>query len=169
MLFCLESYSGCLDQVIKTFGLKLLEILCYCWSNLCSVYFWILGVASQKLRANLYSSLLSFMHIVCLPEKSRSEDLGLNMTLPDPSISLGSVTSASFSATGSPLRQERKTPLQASLDLVLGFGEGVVDVMCHDGTGGLEICKVITIYVQSLLFFLYLFFNSNFTLIIVVS
>lgn len=108
---------------------------------------WMLGsgVASQKLRANLYSSLLSFMHIVCLPEKSRSEEFGLNMTLPDPSISLGSVTSASFSATGSPLRQERKTPLQASLDLVLGFGEGVVDVMCHDGTGGLEICKMLAL------------------------
>lgn len=99
-----------------------------------------LGVASQKLRANLYSSLLSFMHIVCLPEKTRS---GLNLTLPDPLISMGSVTSASFSVTGSPVRQERKTPLQASLDLVLGFGEGVVDVMCHDGTGGHDVCKVI--------------------------
>lgn len=108
---------------------------------------WMLGsgVASQKLRANLYSSLLSFMHIVCLPEKTRSEEFGLNLTLPDPSLSLGSVTSASFSATGSPLRQERKTPLQASLDLVLGFGEGVVDVMCHDGTGGHDVCKMLAL------------------------
>lgn len=108
---------------------------------------WMLGsgVASQKLRANLYSSLLSFMHIVCLPEKTRSEDHGLNLILPDPSISMGSVTSMSFSVTGSPLRQERKTPLQASLDLVLGFGEGVVDVMCHDGTGGHDMCKMLAL------------------------
>lgn len=87
------------------------------------------------------------MHIVCLPEKTRSEDLGLN--LPDPSISMGSVTSVSFSVSGSPLRQERKTPLQASLDLVLGFGEGVVDVMCHDGTGGHDVCKVLQLGLAS--------------------
>jgi len=104
------------------------------------------GVASQKLRANLYSSLLTFMHIVCLPERSGSGSLGLDdpLGLPDPSLSFGGLNKTLSLADGfnAESRLEQKSPLQASLDLVLSFGARIVDVMCHDCTGGHDVCKV---------------------------
>jgi len=37
---------------------------------------------------------------------------------------------------------EQRSQCQASLEVIVGFGEGLVDVLCHDCTGGHDVCKV---------------------------
>lgn len=37
---------------------------------------------------------------------------------------------------------EQHSQCLASLEVIVGFGEGLVDVLCHDCTGGHDVCKV---------------------------
>ena len=96
-----------------------------------------LGIASQQLRANLYGALLNCLHIVCvsgalLPEVS-GEDLNNSH-----SLYVKRLDSSRYRAD----HTEQRSHCLASLEVIVGFGEGLVDVLCHDCTGGHDVCKV---------------------------
>ena len=96
-----------------------------------------LGIASQQLRANLYGALLNFLHIACvggaLVPEVPGEDLNNSGTL--------YVKRLDSSRYRADLTEQRSQCL-ASLEIIVGFGEGLVDVLCHDCTGGHDVCKV---------------------------
>ena len=39
-------------------------------------------------------------------------------------------------------RYREHSQCQASLEAIVGFGEGLVDILCHDYIGGHDVCKV---------------------------
>lgn len=95
-----------------------------------------LGIASQRLRANLYGALLNFLHIACIggalvPEVP-VEDLNSD------SLYVKQLDSSRYRAD----LTEQRSQCLASLEVIVGFGEGLVDVLCHDCTGGHDVCKV---------------------------
>ncbi|XP_021914767.1 nuclear pore complex protein Nup205 isoform X2 [Zootermopsis nevadensis] len=108
---------------------------------LSSIVEWILksGIASQQLRANLYGALLNFLHIACIggtlvPEVP-SEDTKTN------SLFVSRLDSSRYRAGVT----EQRSQCQASMDVIVGFGEGLVDVLCHDCTGGHDVCKMLAL------------------------
>jgi nuclear pore complex protein Nup205 len=97
----------------------------------------LLGIASQQLRANLYGALLNFMHIAsiggALVPEVPGEDIS-NMN----SLFVSRLDSSRYRAG----LTEQRSQCQASMEIIVGFGEGLVDVLCHDCTGGHDVCKV---------------------------
>lgn len=96
----------------------------------------LLGIASQQLRANLYGALLNFLHVACIggtlvPEVP-SEVPNTN------SLFVSRLDSSRYRADVT----EQRSQCQASMEVIVGFGEGLVDVLCHDCTGGHDVCKV---------------------------
>ncbi|PSN57903.1 hypothetical protein C0J52_00218 [Blattella germanica] len=91
---------------------------------------WILksGVASQQLRANLYGALLNLLHIACIGGALMPEVPGDDA---NSSMYVSRLDSSRYRATIGERGQ-----CQASLEVIVGFGEGLVDILCHDCTGG---------------------------------
>lgn len=85
-------------------------------SMLHSILQWIIvsGVSCQNLRANLYGSLLNYLHLV--DRGGRDEDDGS--------------------------QQLDKLPL-ISADVLSSFGDKLIQVLCHDCIGGHDICKML--------------------------
>jgi nuclear pore complex protein Nup205 len=95
------------------------------------------GIASQQLRANLYGALLNFLHITCVGGVLVPDVPGENISNTD-SLYVSRLDSSRYRASIS----EQRSHYQAILDVIVAFGEGLVDVLCHDCTGGHDVCKV---------------------------
>jgi nuclear pore complex protein Nup205 len=100
------------------------------------VYVYI-GVASQQLRANLYGALLNFLHITCIGGTLVPDVTGENPNNRN-SLYVSRLDSSRYRAGVT----EHRSQYQASLEVIVAFGEGLVDVLCHDCTGGHDVCKV---------------------------
>jgi nuclear pore complex protein Nup205 len=92
------------------------------------------GIASQQLRANLYGALLNLLHIACV---GRAEVPGEDLSGTD-SLYVSRLDSSRYRTD----LTEQRSHCLASLEVIVGFGEGLVDVLCHDCTGGHDVCKV---------------------------
>ena len=102
---------------------------------LCGILQWMInsGTASQKLRVNLYASLLNFLYITCLDsyEEEDEDDDSLYATrlggsryrIPDTENGLRKIV----------------------LKVVANFGEGLADALCHDCTGGHDVCRMLAL------------------------
>lgn len=103
-----------------------------------SILQWILSSASsQKLRVNLYASLLNFLHL----SRQQSEK-------PPLAIRTENADSNSYVS----LLDENESFLQSmwitrhsSLEVLAGFGERLITVLCHDCAGGHDICKMLAL------------------------
>ncbi|XP_024081657.1 nuclear pore complex protein Nup205-like [Cimex lectularius] len=93
---------------------------------------WILssGVTSQKLRANLYSALLNFLHLN--RDKSALRQ-GAKVGLRGNDSQY--VTMLDKSIGGD----------RADIDIILAHGERLVDMLCHDCSTGHDICKMLAL------------------------
>jgi nuclear pore complex protein Nup205 len=103
---------------------------------------WILksGIASQQLRANLYGALLNVLHIACVGGALVPEVPGEDLNNRD-TVYVKQLDSSRYRAD---LTEQRSRCL-ASLEVIVGFGEGLVDVLCHDSTGGHDVCKMLAL------------------------
>ncbi|KAK7872950.1 hypothetical protein R5R35_004260 [Gryllus longicercus] len=112
---------------------------------------WIInsGVASQKLRSNLYGALLMFVRMTCRdPYQRRREEQSLAYQ-----SGLGNSTFVSRLDASEIRAAPADTSLrrQACLEIIMGFGEGLIDVLCHDCTGGHDVCKMLALSCLGLL------------------
>lgn len=90
-----------------------------------------IGAKSQNLRANLYGSLLNFLHIAC---HNSAENFDVDQ---DDSLFVSCLDASRYRNGTS------DSPQRAScLSIVMSFGERLIDVLCHDCTGGHDVCKV---------------------------
>ncbi|XP_067003269.1 nuclear pore complex protein Nup205 [Anabrus simplex] len=100
---------------------------------------WILncGASSQKLRANLYAALLNFMQVALVG--------GTDKYRRDVSI-MGSlyVSRLDSSEIRAPMAETSQSR-QSCLEVLKGLGERLVDVLCHDCTGGHDVCKMLAL------------------------
>jgi nuclear pore complex protein Nup205 len=94
------------------------------------------GIASQQLRANLYGALLNFLHIACVGGTLVPDVCGENLNTDSLYVSRLDSSRCRAGIT------EQRSQCQASLEVIVAFGEGLVDVLCHDCTGGHDVCKV---------------------------
>lgn len=96
-----------------------------------SILQWIIisGVSSQKLRVNLYGSLLSYLHLISIGYEDRQ--------VPQQS-------SFYVSRLDNPetleINDER---ILIAGDVLSSFGDKLIEVLCHDCIGGHDICKML--------------------------
>jgi nuclear pore complex protein Nup205 len=95
------------------------------------------GIASQQLRANLYGALLNFLHIACVGGALVPEVPGEDLNNTE-SLYVSRLDSSRYRID----LAEQRSQCLASLEVIVGFGEELVDVLCHDCTGGHDVCKV---------------------------
>ncbi|XP_046996965.1 nuclear pore complex protein Nup205 [Schistocerca americana] len=99
---------------------------------------WILraGAKLQGLRANLYAALLNFLHMTCQNGvESYDEEPS------EGSMFISRLDSSKYRSFGTDAG-----PQHAScLNIVRSFGESLIDVLCHDCTGGHDICKMLAL------------------------
>ncbi|XP_055390089.1 nuclear pore complex protein Nup205 [Condylostylus longicornis] len=97
---------------------------------------WIIlsGVGSQKLRINLYASLLNFMNIVKgnVPDKESSVDNEFYVSRLDSSMTYHS-------------ENKESNQIHMVIEVFSSFGEKLIDILCHDCIGGLDICKMLAL------------------------
>lgn len=86
---------------------------------LCGILQWIVNstVAPQKIRANLYGSLLNFLFTTCLIGQDEGEIQGLDSTMRPADATLA---------------EQRSLVLR----VISGFAEGLADALSHNCTGG---------------------------------
>ncbi|XP_019530030.3 nuclear pore complex protein Nup205 [Aedes albopictus] len=106
---------------------------------------WILisGVGSQKLRINLYAALLNYMHIVKGNRDKSEQKLDavrdeFYVSRLDKSLSAGA---KSHEVGG----DESHAQIEMVVEIVQSFGDKLIDILCHDCTGGLDICKMLAL------------------------
>lgn len=97
---------------------------------------WIIvsGVASQKLRINLYAALLNYMHIIKGSDKKRE------MEFDDKFLSRLDKSTVRVSNLG---ESEIIDQSEIAVEVFSSFGDKLIDILCHDCTGGMEICKML--------------------------
>ncbi|XP_055616153.1 nuclear pore complex protein Nup205 [Toxorhynchites rutilus septentrionalis] len=105
---------------------------------------WILisGVGSQKLRINLYASLLNYMHIV-KGNRDKLENEQDNMrdefyvSRLDKSLAAGRSHESGA--------DESQAQIEMVIEIFQSFGDKLIDILCHDCTGGHDICKMLAL------------------------
>ncbi|XP_055523518.1 nuclear pore complex protein Nup205 [Wyeomyia smithii] len=105
---------------------------------------WILisGVGSQKLRINLYAALLNYMHIV-KGNRDRNEQDQENVrdefyvSRLDKSLHAGKSQNAAV--------DDSNAQIEMVVEIFQQFGEKLIDILCHDCTGGHDICKMLAL------------------------
>lgn len=95
-----------------------------------SILQWIIisGVSSQKLRVNLYGSLLSYLHLISVGYEEK----------PVPQHS-----SFYVSRLDNPEYELNDDRILISADVLSSFGDKLIEVLCHDCIGGHDICKML--------------------------
>ncbi|XP_058819266.1 nuclear pore complex protein Nup205 [Topomyia yanbarensis] len=105
---------------------------------------WILisGVGSQKLRINLYAALLNYMHIV-KGNRDKSEQEQQNVR--DEFYVSRLDKSLSSSKTHDVTTDESNAQIEMVVEIFQQFGDKLIDILCHDCTGGHDICKMLAL------------------------
>ncbi|KAL0280136.1 UNVERIFIED_CONTAM: hypothetical protein PYX00_001520 [Menopon gallinae] len=108
-------------------------------SILCGILQWIInsGTASQKLRANLYGSLLNFLYITCLDVNEDGEEDYED----GDSLYATRLDSSRYRIPNGSENGLRKVVLR----VLANFGENLADALCHDCTGGHDICRMLAL------------------------
>ncbi|XP_023291874.2 nuclear pore complex protein Nup205 [Lucilia cuprina] len=94
---------------------------------------WIIvsGVASQKLRINLYASLLNCLRII----RDQSTKKTPNQTNQNYITRLDK-------SSGNDYMSSDSTYIRMAVEVILQFGEKLIEIICHDCVAGHEICKM---------------------------
>ncbi|XP_065083337.1 nuclear pore complex protein Nup205 [Ochlerotatus camptorhynchus] len=105
---------------------------------------WILisGVGSQKLRINLYAALLNYMHIVKGNRDKSEQNLE---TVRDEFFVSRLDKSLMAGRTHEAGGDESHAQIEMVVEIVQSFGDKLIDILCHDCTGGLDICKMLAL------------------------
>uniref|UniRef100_A0A1B0FYB5 Uncharacterized protein n=1 Tax=Phlebotomus papatasi TaxID=29031 RepID=A0A1B0FYB5_PHLPP len=103
---------------------------------------WIIvsGVASQKLRINLYASLLNFMHII----KSGVKKGGESEFQGEHYVSRLD-RSVKRVEDGLGAQEDEVNYNQITFDVFSTCGDKLIDILCHDGSGGHDICRMLAL------------------------
>lgn len=106
---------------------------------LCGILQWIInsGTASQKLRANLYGSLLNFLYITCVDCNEDNEDEVEDCD----SLYASRLDSSRYRIPNDSENGQKKIVLK----VISNFGEGLADALCHDCTGGHDVCRMLAL------------------------
>ncbi|GAB0093387.1 Nuclear pore complex protein Nup205 [Sergentomyia squamirostris] len=99
---------------------------------------WIIvsGVASQKLRINLYASLLNYMHIIRSGSRRRDADQGEHYV---------SRLDRSVMRMDGGQSVDEENYRQITRDVFSTCGDKLIDILCHDGSGGHDICRMLAL------------------------
>lgn len=100
---------------------------------------WIIvsGLASQRLRINLYASLLNFMHIVKgtapkeITDDNRTDEFVSRL---DKSI-----------IASKNIARDNSDQMEMTIDLLSSYGDKLVDILSHDCIGGHDVCKMLAL------------------------
>lgn len=100
---------------------------------------WIIvsGLASQRLRINLYASLLNFMHIVKgtapkeVTDDNRTDEFVSRL---DKSI-----------IASKNIARDNSDQMEMTIDLLASYGDKLVDILSHDCIGGHDVCKMLAL------------------------
>lgn len=105
---------------------------------------WILisGVGSQKLRINLYAALLNYMHIVKGNRDKSEQNLE---TVRDEFFVSRLDKSLAAGRTHETGGDESYAQMDMVVEIVQSFGDKLIDILCHDCTGGMDICKMLAL------------------------
>ncbi|EAT37498.1 AAEL010526-PA [Aedes aegypti] len=105
---------------------------------------WILisGVGSQKLRINLYAALLNYMHIV---KGNRDKSEQNTESVRDEFYVSRLDKSLAAGRTHEVGGDESHAQIEMVVEIVQSFGDKLIDILCHDCTGGLDICKMLAL------------------------
>lgn len=100
---------------------------------------WIIvsGLASQRLRINLYASLLNFMHIVkgtALKEVTDDQHTNEYVSRLDKSV----IAYRNHS-------QENSDQMEMTIEVLSSYGDKLVDALSHDCIGGHDVCKMLAL------------------------
>ncbi|XP_055585632.1 nuclear pore complex protein Nup205-like [Uranotaenia lowii] len=105
---------------------------------------WILisGVGSQKLRINLYAALLNYMHIV---KGNRDKSEKEQESARDEFYVSRLDKSLSSEKTHDAGADESHAQIEMVVEIFQSFGDKLIDILCHDCTGGHDICKMLSL------------------------
>ncbi|XP_063977715.1 nuclear pore complex protein Nup205 [Diachasmimorpha longicaudata] len=97
---------------------------------------WLLnsGASSQKVRTHLYGALLNFLCVVGL-EKSERPGVSSDTTY----------VSQLDSSLYRTLPMHEKSHRYATIQVINGFGEKLMDIVCHNCSGGHDVCKMLAL------------------------
>ena len=105
---------------------------------------WIIvsGVGSQKLRMNLYAALLNFIYIV--KGDSNKEKLGFDTPKEDFYVSRLDRTIMRRNQD-SDADDDINSQIEMAVEILQSFGDKLIDVLCHDCTGGHDVVKMLAL------------------------
>lgn len=100
---------------------------------------WIIisGLASQRLRINLYASLLNFMHIV---KGTAPKEFGGDHHT-DEFVSRLDKSIIASKTNG----RDNSDQMEMTVDVLSSYGDKLVDVLSHDCIGGHDVCKMLAL------------------------
>ena len=100
---------------------------------------WIIvsGVGSQKLRMNLYAALLNFFYIV----KGTSSKTKLELEMKD-EYYVSRLDRSIVRKTASTELLDDSNQIEMAVEVLQSFGDKLIDMLCHDCTGGHEVSKL---------------------------
>lgn len=105
---------------------------------------WIIvsGVGSQKLRMNLYAALLNFIYIV--KGDNSKEKLAVDAPKEDFYVSRLDRTIMRRNQE-TDLDDDINTQIEMAVEILQSFGDKLIDVLCHDCTGGHDVVKMLAL------------------------
>lgn len=103
---------------------------------------WILisGAASQKLKINLYTALLNLLHII-KGTTAASKQMDLPETTYVSRLDKSMKTINRGGGGGDDDEDNNQTKM--AVEVVTAVGDKIIDILCHDCTGGHDICKML--------------------------
>lgn len=105
---------------------------------------WILisGAASQKLKCNLYTAMLNLLHIIKGTTAKRHE-LEAAVTEPTYVSRLDKSMAVMMDRRGDDEDHSNQTKM--AVEVVSAVGDKLIDILCHDCTGGHDVCKMLAL------------------------
>lgn len=107
---------------------------------------WILssGAASQKLKSNLYTSMLSLLLIVKgTTTKGRNASFEHQSNFDTTYVSRLDRSMVAVSDSGAADEDNNQTKM--AVEVFTAVGDKIIDILCHDCTGGHDICKMLAL------------------------
>lgn len=117
---------------------------------------WIIAsgaAGSQKLRINLYTSLLNVMHILAQGDQRReltAEDVGGGTLVDNHYVSRLDRTRNAMDEGGEEEAEEGTAKGSRShksilVEVFTEFGDELIDILCHDAIGGHDVCRMLAL------------------------
>lgn len=123
----MNDYSDESENAIKSNAISLKAILNHLME-------WILisDVSAQKLKINLYGSLFVFLQLINVQEQNEDAQL-------EDSYYVSRLDSTKYQ-----LQNKKLSPLYISADILMSYGQKLIEMLCHDSASGQEVCKMLT-------------------------